>query len=229
MFSRFTVRFLPPEKQLKELLPIKDCIEGRCRSRLTPTVKARKTTTTTTTILSSYDFVIRRRIWQSNPLFASTSTFSFSHFPFLHFPQLSSLLSSSSTFSLTVVSTFSTDATFNKNHQGRGQRHHHQRKTPKKTSSSSPSSLAKSVPYDADEDYIDDDDDDDDPLAGDSSIDEELGDERPFHQLKAEFQTLAENEGHAMFVVQPDYQLNEKETDLLGIGTRVDDGSPKHA
>ena len=55
--------------------------------------------------------------------------------------------------------------------------------------------------------------------ADDDSLDD-LEDDRSFHQLRTEFQTYADTEGHTVFVVQPDYQLNEKEMLQLGIGDR---------
>ena len=58
------------------------------------------------------------------------------------------------------------------------------------------------------DDNADDDDDDDDVL----------GDDRPFDQLKSEFQSFDATEGHSVFLVQPDYRLNEAEIKRIGLG-----------
>ena len=90
---------------------------------------------------------------------------------------------------------------------------HHmpRRKAPKKTSASSPSSYSR---------FTQDDDEEEEDFENDSTAEYSMEDDRPFHQLRSEFETLAAKDGYSVFVVQPDYQLNEREISQLGIGDR---------
>ena len=115
--------------------------------------------------------------------------------------------------STTFSAFFSTQIRLNK--KGRSSQHPHRvqsskKKSPNLTSSSTrPSSL-----FDDDEEGAADDDIIYDP--DDFDVLEES--DESFNQLRNEFQTLMQNVGHAVFLVQPEYRLSQRELTQLGIG-----------